>query len=128
MTRPRTLAAAALLSAALGTGPAPAGEGKGTFTGQSGHETSGTVEVGRTGAGWEVRLGEDFRFDGAPDPRVGFGSGGSFAPGTDFAPLASNSGAQTYTVPEGIDPAGHGEVYIWCGKFAVPLGVATIAE
>jgi len=119
---------AAVLVAALLAGPALAGEGRGSFTGLSGHETSGGVEVVRAGNGWEIRLGPDFRFDGAPDPRVGFGGDGRFAEGTDFAPLRSNAGAQSYEVPDGIDPAMHGEVYIWCGKYAVPLGVAPIAE
>lgn len=64
--------------------------------------------------------------DGAPDPRVGLGSGGAFAEGTDFEPLRADEGTQVYTVPAGIDPAAFDEVYIWCRQFAVPLGVATI--
>jgi hypothetical protein len=111
---------------ALGAVAAPAGEGN--FDGASGHKTSGGVEVIQTADGWEVHLKEDFTFDGAPDPRVGFGSGGSFAAATDFEPLRSNSGAQVYKVPEGIDPAAFDEVYIWCRKYSVPLGVAKLAQ
>lgn len=119
---------AAALALVLLASPAMAGEGSGAFTGQSGHETSGSVEVVQTDAGWEVRLGADFNFDGAPDPRVGFGSRESFADGTDFEQLRATSGAQVYAVPDGIDPAGHDAVYIWCRQYSVPLGVAEIAE
>lgn len=110
----------------LGAGQAMAGAGTGTFSGLSGHKAGGSVEVVDTGSGWEIRLGPDFSFDGAPDPRVGFGSGGAFADGTDFEVLLENAGAQVYEVPDGIDPNSFDEVYIWCRKFAVPLGVATI--
>lgn len=110
---------------ALGAGAAAAA-GAGSFTGASGHKTTGSVEVVQTATGWEVHLKDDFTFDGAPDPRVGFGSGGSFAAATDFDPLRANSGAQVYVVPAGIDPAAFDEVYIWCRKYSVPLGVAKI--
>ncbi|MFC6582647.1 DM13 domain-containing protein [Sulfitobacter aestuariivivens] len=40
--------------------------------------------------------------------------------------LQSNTGAQSYTVPAGIDPANFNEIYIFCVKFNVPLGVAQI--
>ena len=115
------LAFAAALAAA-----SPALAGEGSFTGQSNHVTSGSVEVVKTDAGWEIRLGEDFSFDGAPDPRVAFGRGGKFAEGTDFEPLRANSGAQVYTVPAGIDAAGFDTVVIWCRKFSVPLGYAAL--
>lgn len=126
MGRYTTILLAALI--ALPAIPAMAGAGSGSFTGASGHATSGTVEVVETADGWEVRLLGDFSFDGAPDPRVGFGSSGSFAAETDFEPLRSNAGAQVYKVPAGIDPDEYDEVYIWCRKYSVPLGVAQIAQ
>ena len=119
---------AVFLAAILVAPAAIAGEGTGSFTGKSGHAASGGVEVRRTTSGWEVRLGPDFQFDGAPDPRVGFGQGGGFTADTDFEALRTDPGAQVYAVPEGIDPAGYDEVYIWCRQYAVPLGVAKIGE
>ena len=121
----KRLAATAVAFSAL-AGAASAGPGSGTFSGLSGHETTGGVEVVQSAEGWEIRLGSDFRFDGAPDPRVGFGQGGAFADGTDFEVLRSNTGEQVYVVPDGIDPAGFDQVYIWCRQFAVPLGAADI--
>ena len=117
------LTGAAMMLAAAG---AMAGEGSGTFTGKSNHVTKGEVEVVKTDSGWEIHLKDSFWFDGAPDPRVGFGKNGKFVDPTDFEPLRQNAGAQIYKVPADIDPAQFDEVYIWCRKFSVPLGVAQI--
>jgi len=113
---------------ALPTGAAFAGEGMGNFTGASGHTTTGQVAVVQTADGWEVHLKDDFTFDGAPDPRVGFGTAGKFAANTDFEPLRSKTGAQVYTVPAGVDAGAYDEVYIWCRQYSVPLGVAKLGN
>ena len=102
------------------------GAGSGSFTGLSNHVTKGDVHVVRTDNGWEIHLKDSFWFDGAPDPRVGFGKGGKFVDPTDFEPLRNNAGAQVYKVPANINPEDFDEVYIWCRKFSVPLGVASI--
>ncbi len=126
MARYTAILLATLISLPAGT--AMAGEGMGSFTGLKGHTTTGQVEVVKTAGGWEVHLKDDFTFDGAPDPRVGFGTAGKFAAATDFEPLHSNSGAQVYKVPTGVDPAAYDEVYIWCRQYSVPLGVARITN
>lgn len=102
------------------------GAGSGSFTGLSNHVTKGDVSVVKTGEGWEIHLKDSFWFDGAPDPRVGFGKNGKFVDPTDFEPLRNNAGAQVYKVPADINPEDFDEVYIWCRKFSVPLGVASI--
>jgi hypothetical protein len=112
----------------LPAGIGMAGEGTGSFKGASGHVTSGQVEVVNTADGWEIRLKDDFSLDGAPDARVGFGSSGKFAAATDFEPLRSNTGAQVYKVPAGLDPDAYNEVYIWCRQYSVPLGVAKLGQ
>lgn len=102
------------------------GAGSGSFSGLSNHVTKGDVEVVKTDGGWEIHLKDSFWFDGAPDPRVGFGKGGKFVDPTDFEPLRQNAGAQVYKVPADINPEEFDEVYVWCRKFSVPLGVASI--
>ena len=119
--------AAALIS--LGAaGVAIAGEDarSGTFSGASNHVTKGSVAVVKTDAGYEIRLKGDFWFDGAPDPRVGFGNDGKFVDATDFEVLRANAGEQVYKVPADLDAASFDDVFIWCRKFAVPLGVAAL--
>ena len=102
------------------------GAGSGTFSGLSNHVTKGGVEVVKTDGGWEIHLKDSFWFDGAPDPRVGFGKGGKFVDPTDFEPLRKDAGAQVYKVPADINPEEFDEVYIWCEVANVPLGVASI--
>ena len=109
--------------------PAVAGEavGKGTFVGASDHITTGSVEVVKNADGSHtVILGSDFTFDGAPDPRVGFGKNGKYDKSTGMGILKSNDGKQSYVVPAGIDPSDYNEVYVYCLKFTVPLGVAKL--
>ena len=101
--------------------------GTGTFVGKSNHVTEGAVTVTKNADGTAtVTLHSNFWFDGAPDPRVGFGNNGKYKKGTDISLLKSNSGEQTYVVPAGIDVDDFNEVYIWCKRFAVPLGVAML--
>ncbi len=120
------LPAAALLAlTAIGPGAAGDGTVSGSFEGRSRHVAEGTVSVERTADGVVVVLERDFKFDGAPDPKLGFGKGG-YDPTTKFAPLGANAGEQRYDIPASIDTQGYDEVWIWCEKYAVPLGVAKL--
>ena len=99
----------------------------GTFTGASDHITTGGVEVIKNDDGSHtVVLAADFSLDGAPDPRVGFGKDVKYDTATGMGLLKSLNGKQSFTVPAGVDPADYNEVYIWCLKFSVPLGVAAL--
>lgn len=111
------------LGAVAIAGPAFAGgHGRlGTFTGASNHVTTGTAEI----AGRTVTLLDDFTFDGAPDPKVSLGKDGHRDEWI-LAPLQSNSGEQSYAIPANIDLDSVNEVWIWCEKFNVPLGVAKL--
>ena len=99
----------------------------GTFTGASDHITTGGVEIVKNDDGSHtVILGDAFSLDGAPAPRVGFGKDGKYDLATGMGLLQSLNGKQSFTVPAGVDPADYNEVYIWCLKFSVPLGVAAL--
>ena len=99
----------------------------GTFVGASDHVTTGSVEVIKNADGSHtIVLGDDFSLDGAPDPRVGLGKDGFYNGNTDSGALGNLTGGQSFVVPAGIDIAEFNEVYIWCEKFSVPLGVATL--
>lgn len=99
--------------------------GMGSFTGKSRHVASGTVTIVDEGNRTLLVLGNDFRFDGAPDPKVALGRDGYDAD-TLLAPLASNSGSQTYVLPASIDASAYNEVWIWCEEFNVPLAMAPL--
>ncbi len=100
--------------------------GQGAFRGASGHTTSGDVVVLKSTGGAQVVLQSNFKFDGAPDPQVGFGTGGTYDRASQLAPLASNTGEQVYDVPAALDLTRYDEIYIWCEKYSVPLGVAAL--
>ncbi len=124
------LALVALLSGAPLAGPALADAetrilGSGRLEGRSSHTAQGGVTVLKTAGGALVVLEADFVFDGAPDPKLAFGKDG-YARETLFTKLESNTGAQVYRVPDGIDPTRYDELWIWCEKFGVPLGVASL--
>lgn len=114
MTAPALITLPAVLSAG--------GHGRlGSFVGESNHVTTGTAEI----AGTTVNLLDDFTFDGAPDPQVALGNNGYDA-STLMGLLTSNTGAQSYEIPAGINPDDYNEVWIWCVRFNVPLGVARL--
>ncbi len=122
------LLAVAAVAVLAGAAPALAQNtvlGTGSFVGASNHVTSGSVSVVETAEGIVVVFDENFSFDGAPDPKVGFGHDG-FDAESLIAPLQSNSGAQTYVVPATLDVSQYNEVYVWCEQFSVPLGVARL--
>lgn len=98
----------------------------GSFSGRSDHITTGTASVIGAAGRYSLVLSPDFELDGAPDPIVGFGNNGTFDIATKLGSLQNRTGAQTYSLPADFDPAANSEVYVWCEKFAVPLGVATL--
>lgn len=100
---------------------------KGTFTGASDHITTGGVSIVKTANGGAVViLDSNFSLDGAPDPRVGFGKDGKFIEASDLGALTQKEGLQVYIVPASVNVDDFNEVYIWCKKFGVPLGVASV--
>ena len=125
----RLVAGMALVTAALAASafPATAAEpqllASGALSGRSGHDASGTVQLLQTDKGLVLQLAPDFRFDGAPAPRLGFGQNG-FQPASRFSALKSNSGLQQYAVT--ITPNQYNEFWIWCDKFDVPIGYAKL--
>ena len=98
----------------------------GEFVGKSDHITTGGVTVEKISSGIIVRLAADFSLDGAPEPSVGFGKDGEYDPDSDLGDLVLIEGRQTYLLPKEVDYTQYNEIYIWCDKFSVPLGVATI--
>lgn len=98
----------------------------GSFEGRSDHITTGGVSLQKDDDGYFVVLAEDFSLDGAPDPVLAFGDG-DFVEDAIFSELNKHKGGQTYRL-EGINPDDYTEIYVWCKKFSVPLGVATLAR
>ena len=124
MTTRRNVLKGFVALSALSVAPAAfaGGHGRlGKFKGASNHITTGTAEI----ADGKVNLLADFTFDGAPDPKIALGKNG-YDKNTLMGKLKSNTGASSYTIPAGINPDDYNEVWVWCEKFNVPLGVAKL--
>lgn len=70
-------------------------------------------------------LSDDFELDSAPDPRITFGRNG-YSKGTILPKLNELKGEQVNKLPARINPSDYNEVWIWCKKFDVGLGVARV--
>lgn len=99
-----------------------------SFSGRSDHITTGRASITGSEGAYKLTLAADFSLDGAPDPIVGFGKGGTYNPATKLGSLKNKTGAQTYDLPANFNPADVSEVYVWCEQFDVPLGVATLSN
>lgn len=97
---------------------------QGSFSGRNDHVVTGTVQIVELGDRVYLRLGDGFTLDGAPDPKVGFGTSGSYDEASTVSALRQNAGAQDYALPEGFELGSLNEAYIWCDDFSVALGVA----
>lgn len=124
----KVFAAAVFAVSTLSMTPAMAGGAvsHGEFEGRSDHVTTGSVEIVKDGhGGYKVVLAKNFSLDGAPDPKLAFGHNG-IDKSTIFTPLLNKTGHQEYKLPASIDPTKFNEIYVWCEKFDVPLGVASL--
>ena len=99
---------------------------QGSFSGRSDHITTGTASLVKTATGYNIVLSGDFELDGAPDPVVAVGNNETYTVANKLGALKNRTGAQSYELPANITPANFSQVYIWCEKFSVPLGVATL--
>lgn len=97
----------------------------GRFTGAGGHDAAGTGRLVERNGRSTIEFAEDFVFDGAPDPKVALGANG-YDPRTIVGALRSNTGAQNYRVPRNIRAGAYNEIWLWCERFNVPLGVARL--
>ena len=100
----------------------------GGFSGRSDHVVLGNASIVGAPGSYQLVFDSAFDLDGAPDPVVGFGNDGAYDAATKIGPLSLQKGAQRYSLPASFDPASASEVYVWCEKFNVPLGVATFSS
>ncbi|MEL6440468.1 MAG: DM13 domain-containing protein [Cyanobacteria bacterium J06621_8] len=95
-----------------------------SFVGESNHEVSGGVQIIKKGDVQYLVLQEDFKFDGAPDPKLGFTLSDEFVEESLFSGLNHDEGQQVYRLPADFDSSKYDEITIWCHKFSVPLAEA----
>lgn len=102
--------------------------GQGDFVAQAGHDVVGAAFVVQQPEGLLLVLPE-LEAENGPDLQLYLSprADGSVDGGVRIAPLKGNRGTQTYELPPGTDLAGLPNVVIWCDRFDVPFGTATLA-
>jgi len=121
------IAAAMILTAPMVAHAGSSTVKSGSFIGENKHITTGGVQIVKTADGGAVViLDRNFTLDGAPDPRVGLGKNGKYDGKSDMGVLQNINGLQFYVVPGTVNVDDYNEVYIWCEKFNVSLGVASL--
>lgn len=98
----------------------------GELTGTGGHHAAGTVVLS-TGDNGAVLTLSDLKVDKVPDGRVYLAKDADLRQGVELGKLKQFSGTVSYPVPPGIDPGAFNSVVIWCEKFSVEIGRATLA-
>ena len=107
-----------------------AGEGSevrtGSLMGIEGHDAEGNVSVGKDPRGRTWLTMTNINVDRVPDGRVYLANGLNFVDGVELGKLSTFSGTVTFTVPLTVDLAKYDSVVIWCKKFDVGIGHATL--
>ena len=98
----------------------------GNFVGKSDHITTGQVTLEKTTGGYQLNFASDFSLDGAPDPIVAIGNSDVYQAENKIGALKNITGSQVYQLPADFTPGQFSQVYIWCEKFSVPLGIADL--
>ncbi|MEV6201444.1 DM13 domain-containing protein [Streptomyces sp. NPDC051771] len=144
---PEAAATAAATASATASGepaagaPAPAGPvtvAQGGFISHE-HDTTGTVKIVRLADGTHTLRLEGLDTSNGPDLRVLLsdapvkeGKAGWFVfddgKHVDLAKLKGNKGDQNYPLPADVDWSAYPSVSIWCDRFDVSFGAATLAR
>jgi hypothetical protein len=101
--------------------------GRGEFVGQAGHDVMGVAVIVDGPSGRQLVLSE-LDAENGPDLQLHLSptADGSVTGGVKLAPLKGNQGTQTYDLPADVDLTRLANVVIWCERFAVPFGTATL--
>ncbi len=102
------------------------------------HDTSGKVSVIKKPDGTRVLAIENLDTTTGPDVHVWLSDGevkegvggwrtAADANNVDLGPIKGNKGNQVYTIPANVDLADYPAVFLWCVRFSVSFGAATLA-
>ena len=97
----------------------------GDFSGESRYEITGQAVVLNDGSEQRFLRFEDFESDNGPDLKVYLrAADGEFR---SLGDLKGNIGSQNYEIPVDVDLSVFNTVEIWCERFGVGFGSATLA-
>ena len=101
----------------------------GSFTGANDHTVSGNYEIAEKDGKLWLMLQDDFSLDKAPDPYIVLSSTGKGSgQGTvNLGALKKQKGASVFEIKGVKDVKAYSQVLVWCKKYNVTLGQASLA-
>ncbi|MEP6689314.1 MAG: DM13 domain-containing protein [Gemmatimonadales bacterium] len=102
----------------------------GMIGGAEGHKAGGAFEITTANGKSQVKLGDDFTVEKGPDVYVLLSRSEKGGPnGTvNLGKLQKFGGAQAYAVPAGTDLSEFSHLVLWCKKYNVTMGTASLAS
>ena len=106
----------------------PLAEGK--LVGAENHQASGTVHLLTAGEKRLLHFTPDFSLEKGPDVYVTLTDGPKPVEGASLvvARLKRFSGQQSFDLPAGADLSRYSHLVLWCKKYSVAMGVATLTH
>ena len=93
----------------------------GMLAGAGGHGAEGSVDL----KGHNLTL-SNIDVDKVPDGRVYLANDANYESSVELGKLTQFSGTVKYSIPENVNPDEYNSVLIWCKKFSVEIGHATL--
>ena len=93
------------------------------------HETKGKAAILKSGGSLILRLSQ-FSTSNGPDVHILLSKTSDpkdIAGSLDLGSIKGNQGDQNYTLPAGTDPTAFNAVTVWCKRFNVSFGGATLS-
>lgn len=98
----------------------------GMLTGFPGHNASGKASISRDGMGKATLELTGISVDKVPDGRVYLAKGGDHTKGIELGKLTQFTGDVRFPIPAETMADDYDSVVIWCRKFDVGIGKATL--
>jgi hypothetical protein len=98
----------------------------GTFAGRSGYTVNGDAKAYNHSSGKKLHFTSSFTTQAGPLLKVYLAKDVNSAAFVDLGVLKSNSGVQTYDVPANINFSEYKYAVVWCERFSVTFGIATL--
>ena len=100
----------------------------GMLAGTGSHHAAGTVSVTKDQSGHKTLNLTEIRVDQVPDGRVYLAKHGDYRTGIELGQLTQFSGAVDFPIPGTVNLAEYDSVVIWCKKFNVEIGRASLGK
>jgi len=98
----------------------------GMLSGYPGHSASGKASISKDGMGKATLELTGIKVDKVPDGWVYLAKGGDYKKGIELGKLAQFTGDVRFPIPENTMLDDYDSVVIWCKKFDVGIGKATL--